>query len=128
MYLKKDRVVFVGIVVFLALTMSAMAGDVSGTWIAPTLIFNVTLVFKVDGTTLTGTVKTHPGDETEIKDGKIDGDKISFYIVRTSNKKKVKVRFKGVVDGNEIRFTRDADGTVSNIVAKRTRSDSSLSI
>ena len=105
-----------------------MASDVSGTWIAPSLLFNVTLVFKVDGATLTGTVKTHPGDETEIKDGKIDGDKISFYIVRTSNKKKVKVRFKGVVDGNEMRFTRDADGTVTNIIAKRTRSNSSLSI
>ena len=105
-----------------------MASDVSGTWIAPSLLFNVTLVFKVDGATLTGTVKTHPGDETEIKDGKIDGDKISFYIVRTSNKKKVKVRFKWVVDGNEIRFTRDADGTVTNIIAKRTRSNSSLSI
>jgi hypothetical protein len=128
MYLKKNRVVFVGVLVFLSLIMSATAGDISGTWIAQTLIFKVTMVFKVDGTTITGTVQTRPVDETEIKDGKIDGDKISFYIVRTENKKKVKVRFKGIVAGDEIKFTRDADGDVTQIIAKKVRPNSSIAI
>jgi hypothetical protein len=121
-------VVVAGVFLFLALIKSATAGDISGTWIAPASALKVTMVFKVDGTNLTGTVQTHPADETEIKDGKIDGDKVSFYIVRTSNNKKIKVRFKGVVAGDEIMFTRDADGTVTKIIAKRVLPKSSITI
>jgi hypothetical protein len=128
MCLKKCSIIFVGVFLFLALTKSATAGDISGTWIAPTPALKVTMVFKVNGTNLAGTVQTHPADETEIKDGKVDGDKVSFYIVRTSNKKKIKVRFKGVVAGDEIMFTRDADGTVTKIIAKRMLPKSSIAI
>jgi hypothetical protein len=128
MYLRKDRVVFVGVLVFLALIVSATAGDISGTWIAPTRNLSVTMVFKVDGTALTGTIKTHPADETEIKDGKIKEDKVTFYIVRTVNNKKVKVRFTGIVAGDEIMFTRDADGTITKIIAKKVLPKSSIDI
>ncbi|MGD0101941.1 MAG: hypothetical protein ABSC60_16500 [Acidobacteriota bacterium] len=127
MYLKKDSVVFIGIFVFLALIMPAMAGDISGTWIARTPNFNVTMVFKVEGTTLTGTVRTHPSDEAEIKDGKINGNKISFYIERMKHQKMVKVRFKGTIVGEEINLTRNENGTIGDIIAKRERSNSSKS-
>jgi hypothetical protein len=124
MYLKKNRVVFVGVFVFLALTISATAGDISGAWIAETPLFTHTMVFKVDGTTLTGTVSTRPTDETKIKDGKIDGDNIYFYIIRMSRK----VLWKGVVKGDEIRFTRDEAGSVIEVIAKRARPKPSLQI
>lgn len=119
MYLKKRFLVFVGIFVFLALIVSAMAEDLSGTWIAKTPRFNVTMVFEVNGTTLTGTVMTHPADKTEIKEGKIKGDKISFYIERLEHQKKIKVRFKGTMVGDEINLTRDDQGTLSDLIARK---------
>src|SRR5579883_1545479 len=61
---------------------SAFAADVDGKWTAsmPARQGNtmeVTFNFKADGNKLTGTM-SNPRGETEIKDGKIDGDKISF--------------------------------------------------
>lgn len=125
MYLKKECAVFWGLFLFLTSMISARAGDISGTWIAPTPSFNVTFAFQVDGTILTGTVKTHPSDETEIRDGKVKGDKLSFYIERLVHQKKVKVRFKGTIVGEEINLTREENGTVRDFIAKRARSDSS---
>jgi hypothetical protein len=125
MNLKKERAVSVGVFVFLALIISAEAGDLSGTWIAETPLLTVTMVFIVEGTTLTGTIKTHATDEVEIQDGKVNGDKVSFYIMRPVNNKKVKVRFKGILDGQEIKFMRD-DGRVTHIIAKRAHSDYSI--
>jgi hypothetical protein len=126
MYLNKGCVALTGVFVFLALVMPARAEDVSGTWIARTSLLTVTMVLKVDGTSLTGTVRTRPADETDIKDGKINGDKLSFYIVRNENNIKVKVRFEGVVSGDEIEFTRDANGVVTKLIAKRARPNSSI--
>jgi hypothetical protein len=126
MYLNTRHVVLAGVFVFLALIMTATAEDISGTWIARTSILTVTMVFKVDGTSLTGTVRTRPADETEIKDGKINGDKVSFYIVRKENNKNVKVRFEGIVNGDEIEFTRDANGSVTKVTARRSHPNSSI--
>jgi hypothetical protein len=124
MYLKRNRFVFVGVFVFLVLIMSATAGDISGTWIAETPLFTHTIVFKVDGTTLTGTMSTRPADETEIKDGKIDGDNISFYIVRMARK----ILWNGVVKGDQIRFTRNENGAITEMIAKRARPNPSNTI
>jgi hypothetical protein len=124
MYLKKSRIVFVGVFVFLVLLMPATAGDIAGTWIAETPLFTHTIIFKVDGTTLTGTLSTRPADETEIKDGKIDGDTISFHIIRMARK----VLWKGIVEGDQIRFTRNENGAVTEMIAKKARPNSSNKI
>jgi hypothetical protein len=126
MYLNKGSGTLIGIFVFLALMMPARAEDLSGTWIARTSLLTVTMVLKVEGTSLTGTVKTRPADETDIKDGKINGDKLTFYIVRNESNKEVKVRFEGVVSGDEIEFTRNANGVVTKLIAKRSRPNSSI--
>jgi hypothetical protein len=122
----KRRVGLTGVFLFLFLVMTATAEDISGTWIARTSFLTVTMVFKLSGTSLTGTVRTRPADQTEIKDGKVDGDRLSFYIVRKENNKKIKVRFEGTVRGDEIQFTRDADGNVTKIIARRPRHNSSI--
>jgi hypothetical protein len=122
MYLKKYRAFFIGGFMFLALIIPATAEDISGTWIAETPLFTHTMVFKADGTTLTGTVRTREADETEIKDGKIDGNNISFYIERMGRK----VMWKGVIDADKIRFTRDESGSVTEMIAKRVRSNPSM--
>jgi len=120
---QKGLMVLVGIFSILALMIPAMAEDISGTWIAPTPNFKVTMVFTVNGTTLTGTVMTHPSDKTEIKDGKIKGDKISFYIERLEHQKKYKIRFKGTIIGEEINFTREEKGIQRDMIVKRDPSD-----
>jgi hypothetical protein len=63
------------------------------------------MVFKVHKTSLTGTLNNPLVGKTKIKDGKIDGDNISFYIVRVLNGYEVRVLWKGKVEGDVIKFT-----------------------
>jgi hypothetical protein len=62
----------------------AMAADVDGKWAGtvstPGGDFPVTFEFKADGTKLTGTTMSPDGGSVNIKDGKIDGNKISFGV------------------------------------------------
>ena len=94
--------------------MTALAADVSGKWVAQMTgrggqTREVTFNFKVDGTTLTGTMSGPQGD-MEISDGKIDGDQISFNQTLEFNGNQVKMLYKGTVSGDEIKFTRTREG------------------
>ena len=68
-----------------------------------------TFTFKVDGNTLTGSVSSPRGD-ADISDGKIDGNQISFTQTLEFNGNTVKLLYKGIVSGDEIKFTRARDG------------------
>lgn len=77
--------------------------------------------FRVDGTTLTGEVAGSQG-KAEVCDGKIDGDKISFYVIRNQDGSEIKLTYKGKVGVNEIRFTLEEEGRTGGpveFVAKR---------
>ena len=133
----KSRVLSVCAIVLLAVT-SAWAQGVAGKWTAKVpggqggAESDVTLVFKVDGTTVTGTLNNSqlPGD-VEIKEGKITGDEISFHLLRTIGQGETKVLWKGKIAGDEIKFTRSteagaggapaAGGAPTEIVAKRAK-------
>lgn len=124
----KKGMLYIGVFVFLALMTTAFAADVAGKWIAPAAGVDIVLTFKVDGTTLTGTVNNPQAGETDIKDGKIDGDAVSFHVVRTINGSEMKVLWKGKVTGEEIRFAREiaggaagAGGGATEIIAKRAK-------
>jgi len=96
------------------LALTAFAADVNGKWVAQMTGRNgqtreVTYNFKADGNTLTGTVTTPRGD-TEISDGKIDGDTISFSQIMEFGGNQVKLLYKGTVSGDEIKFTRSREG------------------
>ncbi len=69
----------------------------------------MTFNFKADGDQLTGTVTSRRG-ETEISDGKVSGDEISFAQVMEFNGNQVKILYKGKVSGDEIKFTREFQG------------------
>ncbi len=105
----KIKILAIGAVVMLALA-SAYAADVAGKWVAEMQGRNgpsqVTFDFKVQGTTLTGTM-SNPQGETAISDGKIDGDNISFVVVRKMGENEFKTVWKGKVSGDEIKFTRE---------------------
>lgn len=79
--MKKFAVVAGVAVLLAALAPVAVAGDVSGKWISkmetPRGTFERTFVLKQEGSKLTGKIVT-PRGETEIKDGKVNGDEIEF--------------------------------------------------
>lgn len=108
----------------------ASAQNVAGRWTAKVPgaqgqgESDVTLVLKVDGSTVTGTLNNSqmPGD-VEIKEGKVTGDEISFSLMRTIGQQEMKVLWKGKVAGDEIKFTRSTEGNAAGapteIVARR---------
>ncbi len=96
--------------------MSALiwAADATGKWTAEvqgrggnTMTVNMNL--KADGDKLTGTVSGRNGD-TDISDGRIDGDNVSFKVVREFNGNQITQSYKGKLDGDTIHFTVTMEG------------------
>ena len=107
----KIKIVLFGAVLLLAVA-AASAADVAGKWVAqmPSRqggTSETTFDFKVNGTSLTGTMSGTQGDPAEISEGKIDGDNISFVVVRKRNDMEIKMLWKGKVSGDEIKLTRE---------------------
>jgi autotransporter translocation and assembly factor TamB len=100
----------------LALTAGvALAADVTGKWTGEmngpdgnsmTLTFN----FKQDGAKLTGTVEGPGGQALEVKDGKVDGDKISFVISLDGGGGEMKILHEGTISGDEITLNVKMEG------------------
>ncbi len=97
----------------LALTAPAWAADVTGKWVAEREgregPMEITFDFQVAGSELTGTMSTQFG-ETPISEGKVEGDEISFVIVRSFGGNEMKMLYKGKVAGDEISFTMEMQG------------------
>jgi len=91
----------------------AFAADVTGKWSYEMQGKNgpmtASMNLKADGAKLTGTV-TGRGGETEISDGKVDGDTITFSVVREFNGNKITSKYTGKVSGDEIKFTTETEG------------------
>jgi hypothetical protein len=64
---------------------------------------------KREGDTLTGTSTPRPGMSIPIIDGKIDGDKITWTILREAAGRKVTTRYEGVVKGDTIKGSINSD-------------------
>jgi hypothetical protein len=94
---------------FLLFAFTAWGADVSGTWKGtaqtPNGTVERTFVFKVDGNKLTGETSSDMFGKSVIEDGKVDGDNISFNITVNVQGTEGKVNYKGVVQGDEIKFT-----------------------
>jgi hypothetical protein len=107
------------------LTLSAFAADVAGQWSAT---FNTqigeqhyTYTFKVDGEKLTGTAKNDTGS-TEIANGTIKGDDISFVENIDFNGNQIAIAYTGKISGDEIKFTRKVgEFATEELVAKRVK-------
>ena len=124
----KYRTLFLSLCLTLVAAALAWAADVNGKWVAQVpgrdgTPRETTFTFKVEGGKLTGTVSGRQGD-TAISEGKIDGDKISFVVVRNIQGNEVKQSYKGVVAGDEIKLTREGGpggGQAQEFVAKRAK-------
>jgi opacity protein-like surface antigen len=81
----------------------------------------LTFDFAVKGDALTGTVSGMLDHALEIKDGKIQGDSVTFWIQSEYQGQPVKLMYKGQVSGSEIRFSMgNEEGSWStDLVAKK---------
>jgi hypothetical protein len=106
----KYKILVVGAVALLCMLASAWAADVAGKWTAQVPgrqgTTETTFNFKVEGNKVTGTVVSQQG-EMPISDGKIEGDALTFTVVREFNGNQMKLNYKGTVAGDEIKFTRE---------------------
>lgn len=113
MYFMRNKVILVGALMVWALAATAVAADISGKWVAEREGMQgpvqTTFTFKAEGTKLTGTVSGRMGD-TEISEGKINGDEISFVVVRKFGENEMKSLYKGKVAGDEIKLTMEMQG------------------
>jgi hypothetical protein len=104
------------LVLLAASALTASAADISGNWKGtaetPNGTIERTFVFKVDGTKLTGETTSQLMGKSEIADGKVEGDTVTFSIVGKFQENEIKLNYKGKVDaaGNEIKFVVEAQG------------------
>ena len=109
------------------LCVTAFAADFNGTWTAAIEtqlgVQNYTYTFKVEGEKLTGKAKSQLAEtETEITEGVVKGDDISFVENLNFQGMPLKITYKGKISGDEIRFTRNvADIAEEPFVAKRSK-------
>lgn len=101
------------------------AADPAGTW-KGSLDFNgtpVVLTFnlKTSGATVSGTINSPLTEAAEIKDGKVDGDTVTFWTTLEYQGNPVKLVYRGKIDGDQITFTMGTeDGSwTADIVTKR---------
>jgi hypothetical protein len=75
--------------------------------------------FKSDGANLTGSTTGPDGMQVPIKNGKIDGNKISFLVSLDFGGMPLDLNYTGVVSPTEIKFTIDFAGMPFDFVVKK---------
>jgi hypothetical protein len=103
----------------LLLTGFALAADIDGKWSGTItgMDMPIEFTFKAEGKTLTG-FHIVSGTQTAIKDGKIDGNNISFSVTLDMGK----FDHKGVISGDQIKMTyNDGSGQTGEIVVKKAK-------
>lgn len=112
-----------------ALPLSISAADLTGVWKSE---FDsqigqqkYTYTLKQNGTNLTGKASMVAGErknETEIKEGSVVGDAVSFVELLSFQENEIRITYKGKIsaDGNEMKLNREVgDLAKEDIVAKR---------
>jgi len=120
------------------LPLALIAADITGTWKSEfdSQIGNqkYTFTFKQDGTKLSGKTSSEAGDrrrEAELKEGKVEGDAISFVEMLRIQDNDVRISYAGKLsaNGNEIKLTREVgEFGKQEIVARREQSASAAKV
>ena len=109
----------------LFLAASALAADVDGKWTGsvstPNGDFPQAFTFKADGAVLTGSMTGLDGMEVAIKDGKIDGNTITFSVSLDFGGMPFQLSYKGVLSGDEMKVQGDAMGMPFDFVLKKSK-------
>jgi len=110
-----------------ALSLSAFAADVTGTWKAEfdtqRGLQKYTFTLKQDGTSVTGKANVERDGEkreAELKEGKVEGDTVTFVEPLKIQDNELRITYTGRISGNEIKFNRKVgDFGSSEATAKR---------
>ena len=102
----------------------AFAAPIDGKWVgeipgqdgAP---MKLNYAFKADGATLTGSTTGPDGKEVALKDGKIDGDNLSFSVTFDMGGQEMKLEFKGVLSGDTLKLSMDMMGQPMEFTLKK---------
>ena len=108
--MKYSRFLGIGLLLLLGVAR-VFAADITGTWKAAfdTQIGqqNYTYQFVVKGTTLSGKIQSEMGGTSEVLQGKVEGDKVSFVEVFKFEGNEIQITYTGrVTSDDEIKFTR----------------------
>jgi hypothetical protein len=99
-----------GLIVLTALTLwVSFAADIDGKWTTQVEGRNgtrtETLMLKADGNMLTGSLEGGRGGAIQITNGMIDGDKISFTVVREFGGNQITQQYKGMLSNGDLKLT-----------------------
>ena len=123
--MSRNSMLIPALALMLALTLPAAAADIAGKWTASfdtqIGVQNYTYTFQVTDSKLTGTAESQFG-KTEITEGAVKGEEISFVENLDFQGNPLKITSKGKISGDEIKFTRNvADMVTEEFVAKRAK-------
>ena len=112
---------------FLAVSCLGRAADVSGTWKAEfdtqIGVQKYAYTLKQDGATITGkAVSEINGEkrETELKQGRLEGDTVSFVEMLNFQGNELRMTYQGKLADNEFKFTREVgEFAKEEFIAKR---------
>ena len=108
----------------LLIAAPSFAADVDGKWsgalATPNGDVTIAFEFKADGTTLTGSTTGPDGTQIAIKNGKIDGNKISFVVTVAFGDMSFDIAYSGVVSPTEIKMAGEFGGMPFEFVVKKT--------
>jgi hypothetical protein len=109
----KNRVVWLSALVAGA-SLVALAAGIDGKWTADVQGRNgtttQTLTLKSGGTSLTGSLDAGRGMPTDISEGMINGNDVSFKVVREFNGNSITTTYKGTLSGDELKLTGTREG------------------
>lgn len=123
------RMAALGLAIVLGHGVVALAADATGTWKWTVErngnTFEQTLKLKQDKEKLTGSMVGRQGNETEIEDGKVADDTVTFKVTREFNGNKFVIKYEGKVTGDQIKgeskFERDGETQTRPWEAKRSK-------
>jgi hypothetical protein len=111
------------VAILCALALAIYAADVSGKWTWEQQGRNGsmtnTLTLKQDGANLTGSLDGGRGP-VDIKDGKVDGNNVTFSITRNMGGNDVTTKYTGTLDGDTLKLEYEAPGRGGAEPQKRT--------
>jgi hypothetical protein len=109
--------------VLLLAAAPAFAADVDGKWTGsidtPNGPVQVAYTFKADGATLTGSTAGPDGAVIALKNGKVDGNKISFSMDVNMGDMPTTFAYTGVVSATEIKLHTDFMGQAIDFSVKK---------
>lgn len=119
--------IFITLLGVAIVSLSAFAADITGTWKAEfdtqRGLQKYTFTLKQEGASVTGKAVVERNDEkrdVEFKEGKINGDRVTFVELLKIQDREINITFTGKVTDGEIRFTRKVgDFGSSEATAKR---------